>query len=221
MSDFFTSRVEGYDKHMLNDVPGCREGYARMAELLPDDAEALLDLGCGTGLELDEIFRKYPDIKVTGIDLTSAMLDKLGEKHPDRNLVLVHASYFDYDFGNEQFDTVISFQTMHHFSHEEKTGLYKRICQALKPGGKYIECDYMVLNQEEEDFYFTENARARKELDIAEEDFYHFDTPCTVDNQIMMFKKAGFEKSEMVWRLENTTIIVSEKKGEYKSDGKR
>ena len=60
MSDFFTSRVDTYDEHMLNDVEGCKEAYIRMAELVPENTENLLDLGCGTGLELDEIFKATP-----------------------------------------------------------------------------------------------------------------------------------------------------------------
>jgi len=68
-----------------------------MAELLPRTAFNLLDLGCGTGLELNEIFKTHPNIKVTGVDLTKAMLDGLKQKHPDKDLTLIHASYFDYD----------------------------------------------------------------------------------------------------------------------------
>ena len=60
MSDFFTARVDGYDEHMLRDVEGCKEGYPLMASLIPTNTRRLLDLGCGTGLELDEIFKLYP-----------------------------------------------------------------------------------------------------------------------------------------------------------------
>jgi len=57
MCDFFTARVDIYDEHMLNDVDGCKEGYVKMAGLVPGTG-AILDLGCGTGLELDKIFKK-------------------------------------------------------------------------------------------------------------------------------------------------------------------
>lgn len=211
MSDFFTSRVDTYDEHMLNDVEGCKEAYIKMAELVPENTENLLDLGCGTGLELDEIFKIYPDIGVTGIDLTRAMLDKLGEKHPDKKLNLIHGSYFDVPLGESIFDCAVSFQTMHHFSHEAKTELYAKIRQSLKDGGVYIECDYMVESQKEEDFWYAENDRIRKKLGIASGEFYHFDTPCTIDNQTAMLKKAGFERAEKVFRIENTTIIVAYK----------
>lgn len=211
MDDFFIARVEGYDEHMLNNVEGCKEGYIKMAHLIPNDAKSLLDLGCGTGLELDEIFKILPLLKVTGIDLTKAMLDKLKSKHPDKDLVLINESYFSYDFGKENFDVAISFQTMHHFEQEQKINLYKKIYSALKPDSQYIECDYMVVKQEDEDFYLSENRRIRKELNVPDGEFYHYDTPCTIENQISMLYLAGFQKVEKIWRKENTTIIVAQK----------
>jgi len=211
MSDFFTARVDGYDEHMLNEVEGCKDGYVKMAELLSQDVVKLLDLGCGTGLELDEIFKNKPFIDVTGIDLTPAMLDKLKQKYPDKNMSLINTSYFDYDFGTYKYDAAISFQTMHHFSHEDKIKLYSKIFAALKAGGQYIECDYMVIKQEEEDFYYRENKRIRKEQGIPGGEFYHYDTPCTIDNQIEMLYKAGFKTVQMSWKVKNTTIIVAEK----------
>lgn len=197
MSDFFTARADGYDAHMLNDVEGCKDGYVKMAELLPDAVTNILDLGCGTGLELDEIFKIYPNIKVIGVDLTKAMLDRLKQKHPDKDLTLINASYFNYNFGIEKFDAIISFQTMHHFPHDKKIELYSRVYSALKPGGRYIECDYMLIEQKDEDFLFKENERIRKEQNISDDEFYHFDTPCTISNQIEMLRKARFEKVEM------------------------
>lgn len=118
MADFFKARVEIYDEHMLNEVEGCGEGYKKMAELVPPGAKHILDLGCGTGLELDEIFKLNPDVEVTGIDLTAEMLDCLKKKHPDKKLNLINGSYFDMDFGKDVYDAAISFQSLHHFTHD-------------------------------------------------------------------------------------------------------
>lgn len=211
MRAFFTARVAGYDEHMIKEVEGCKEGYIKMAELLPKEVNELLDLGCGTGLELDEIFKNKPFINVTGIDLTQVMLDKLKQKHPDKNLSLINASYFDYIYGTSKYDAAISFQTLHHFSHEDKLKLYLKIFNALKTNGQYIECDYMVESQQEEDFYYSENKRIRKEQNIPDGEFYHYDTPCTIDNQIKLLTNAGFKTVKLNWRIGNTTIIVAEK----------
>lgn len=218
MSDFFTVRADGYDTHMLTNVEGCQKGYTRVAEIVGEHyAEigqqhpTLLDLGCGTGLELEEIFKCLPNLSVTGIDLTEAMLDKLREKFPKKNLHLICGSYFDVDFGIASYGCAVSFQTMHHFSHKKKSGLYSRVFEALKPGGIYVECDYMVEKQEEENFYFAENARLRNEQRIPQEAFFHYDTPCTIANQIAMLETVGFHSVKKVFRIENTTILVAKK----------
>ena len=120
MTNFFTERVEGYEEHMLTNVAGCKEGYVAMSNIIPLSCKSLLDLGCGTGLELDEIFKVLPDIKVTGIDLTQEMLNKLKQKHPDKSIHLICGSYFDVPLGISKYECAISFQTLHHFSHDLK-----------------------------------------------------------------------------------------------------
>nr|WP_288828614.1 class I SAM-dependent methyltransferase [uncultured Clostridium sp.] len=211
MEDFFAVRVDGYEEHMLSAVEGCEQAYALVPSLLPVSCSKLLDLGCGTGLELKQIFKRFPDLSVTGVDLTREMLDKLKHNFPDRKINLIWGSYFDVDLKTEEYDCAISFQTMHHFNHEAKIGLYQKIFSTLKDHGCYIECDYMVEKQDEEDFYFAENKRIRKELSIPEGEFYHFDTPCTVANQISMLRQVGFDRVESVFRMGQTTILAAYK----------
>jgi len=69
----------------------------------------------------------------------------------------------------------------------------------------------MVENQQEEDFYYSENKRIREEQGIQEGEFYHYDTPCTIDNQIKMLSEVGFKTVRISWRVKNTTIIVAQK----------
>jgi len=64
MSDFFEARIDGYEEHMLDTVKGCKEGYQILAELVPVQTKKITGLGCGTGLELDEIFIRFPQMSV-------------------------------------------------------------------------------------------------------------------------------------------------------------
>ena len=210
MADFFAVRVDMYDGHMLCEVEGCKEGYVKMAQYVPDNCKNILDLGCGTGLELEEIFRKLPNISVTGIDLCEEMLLRLKGKYTDKAINLITGDYFTVDFGIG-FDCAVSFQTMHHFTKDKKSSLYRRIYEALVKDGLYIECDYMVETQEEENHWFTELERIRKEVGIDENEYFHYDTPCTVENQIKLLRSVGFSTVEQVMRIENTTMLVARK----------
>lgn len=210
MDDFFAVRLEGYDHQMLVNVEGCAEGYAAVAQLLPAGAKTLLDLGCGTGLELEEIFRQNPDVAVTGIDMTPAMLAVLRQKYPEKDLTLIAGDYFAQDFGTECFDAAVSVESLHHFTHAAKLGLYRRLYAALRPGGVYAECDYMVETQAEEDFCFAELARLKAEQGLDEGAFYHYDTPCTVQNQQKLLEAAGFAV-RFHSRKGGTTVLVAKK----------
>lgn len=211
MNDFFAARIDGYDEHMLKNVEGCAAAYTELSKYLPKNCKSLLDLGCGTGLELEKIFNIFPALRVTGIDLTAEMLEELKRKYAGKELNLICGDYFTVTFEGAPFSAAVSFQTMHHFVKKDKLRLYKKIYAALEQGGVYIECDYMVSSQAEEDALLNENIKLRKEQNISPEELYHFDIPCTVQNQILLLEQAGFSEVREVFRQGNTTIIVAQK----------
>ena len=105
MSEFFERRIDGYDEHMLNNIECAREFYPFTAECMPDVYGAkILDLGCGTGLELKWIYERMPDAKITGIDLSAGMLAELKRKFADKDIDLICGSYFKLPLGYEEYD---------------------------------------------------------------------------------------------------------------------
>jgi SAM-dependent methyltransferase len=210
MDQFFSSRIDAYEEHMTTAVEELPEAYAELARLVPSSALTILDLGCGTGLELEMIFPLFPYLEVTAIDLTQAMLDKLTKKFADKRITPICANYFEYNFGEAKFDAAISFETMHHLTREEKSGLYANVRKSLKPGGKYIECDYMVDTQGEEDNWLEESRRLRSEQGIPSGALYHYDTPLTINNQIRLLLAAGYIQVKKAWRKNGTAIIVAD-----------
>ncbi len=210
MSSFFTTRLDGYEKHMLRDGNKHYVAVARLISTTP--GLKLLDLGCGTGLELDEIFKVNPTVQVTGIDLTESMLKKLSQKHTasKKQLNLIVADYFVFEFGKNVFDIALSMQTLHHFPREEKIALYKKIYAALKSDGFYIESDYMAPDQAFEDLHLAENKRIRAEQGITQ-GYFHYDIPYTVEHQVEMLQKADFKKVTIIDREEKGAILVATK----------
>lgn len=193
MDQFFENRLEGYDEHMRREVE-CGAGFYQFtAAQLPREAEAeVLDLGCGTGLELEEYFQLNPEVHITGIDLSDAMLGALGRKFPDKNLNLVKGSYFEVPFEEKKYDAALSVESLHHFTREQKLSLYRKLFRALKPGGYFILTDYFAESEALEVEYFANLAKLKQEQDITDDKFYHYDTPLTVEHEIEVLRAAGF-----------------------------
>ncbi len=208
MGDFFDSRTEGYEEHQLNTIDFAHEFYPFTAGCLPEESGTkILDLGCGTGLELDEFFAINPDAKVTGIDLAAGMLNELKKKFSDKDINLILGSYFDVPFGEAQFDAAVSVESLHHFTKEEKIPLYTKLKAALKTGGYFILTDYFAMSDEEEITRRQELVRLRKEQNLTDGEFYHYDTPLTVKHEKEALLTAGFSSVEVLKNWDHTYTL--------------
>ena len=207
MSDFFTKRLDGYEEHMSI----WEKSYSLFAESLPFGCQKVLDLGCGTGLELDKIWQKDPDIEVIGVDLCQSMLDNLREKHSDKHLTTVCQDYFQYDFGYGKWDAIISFESLHHFLPERKRDLYQKAYNGLKNGGMFILGDYIACCDEEDELLRNVYLEKRKRSAILEQCFVHFDIPLTLEHESKLLQEAGFIIEKVLHNPDNATIITARK----------
>lgn len=207
MGEFFTARVSGYEEHMEI----WEKAYQRMTELIPLESRKILDLGCGTGLELDAIWQRRSDIDIAGVDLCQSMLDKLIKKHSDKPLKTICADYFQYDMGSKVWDTVISFESLHHFLPDKKQQLYSKVYGSLKSNGVFIIGDYIACSKEEEELLRSTCLERRKKYNIPADQFIHFDIPLTLEHEIRLLKMAGFSKIEAVDSILGATIICAGK----------
>ena len=199
MSDFFENRIDGYDEHMKTNIASAGEFYPFTARALPCfDGCRILDLGCGTGLELEEYYPICPSAKVTGIDLSHLMLDRLKTKFADKDLTLICGSYFDADFGEAVFNAAVSVESLHHFTAEQKLPLYEKLHASLTDGGCFVLTDYFALSDDEEDMHRRELAMLKEEQGIADNELYHYDTPLTVEHETEVLLKAGFSSVEVL-----------------------
>ena len=209
MDDFFAARVEGYDDHMRTNIEGSSQFYAYTASLLPQEPDSrVLDLGCGTGLELEEYFAMNPSAKVTGIDLSTDMLNALKAKFPGKHLTLIHASYFEEPFGTQMYDAAVSVESLHHFSSEMKLSLYEKLYTALKDSGVFVLTDYFAESEELEKEYFQNLAELKREQGLSDDSFYHYDTPLLVDHEIDILRRAGFSDVRIMKQWSESTYTV-------------
>ena len=207
MDAFFTKRLVGYDEHMLEHWAF---GYEYLAKLVPADAQHILDLGCGTGLELDELFKIRPDVKITGIDLSESMMGELKKKHADKDVTLICGSYFDEEYPTP-VDAVISFESLHHFTAAQKLPLFKKIYAALKDGGVFMNGDYFACCDYEETLLRETCDRRRAKQNIPAEQFVHFDTPLTEEHEMQILREAGFTEVYVDPTPADSHIVIAKK----------
>ena len=213
MEDFFAARVKDYDDHMRTNIEGSLEFYAYTASLLPKEPNSkVLDLGCGTGLELEEYYKLNPYTETTGIDLSEDMLNALKAKFPGKHLTLIHGSYFDVPLGDRIYDAAVSVESLHHFSAEMKMPLYKKLYASLKDHGIFVLTDYFAESEEREKEYSEELARLKREQGLSGDNFYHYDTPLLVDREMDILRRAGFSDVRIMKKWgESTCTVLSAK----------
>lgn len=212
MNDFFNSRIDGYEEHQLNAIDSAKEFYPFTARQLPmKDGARILDLGCGTGLELGYYLALNPSAKITGIDLAEELLKVLQNKFAGKDLTILQGSYFDIPFEKNWYDAVLSVESLHHFTKEEKTPLYRKVFEALKPGGYFLLTDYFSRSEEEEAFFRRELSRMKTEQNILDDAFYHYDTPLTVGHELEALQEAGFSRIEILGQWGATHTIRAER----------
>ena len=212
MSDFFENRLDGYDEHMMTNIESANEFYPFTAKMLPVTENChILDLGCGTGLELEAYYSLCPSARITGIDLSQGMLSALKKKFLDKDITLIQGSYFEVPFGENVFDAAVSVESLHHFTKAEKVPLYAKLHRALKENGYFILTDYFSLSEEEEQIHRENLIVLKKAQGITDDEFYHYDTPLTVSHESEALMEAGFSTVEVLSNWGATYIIKAVK----------
>ena len=212
MHEFFDQRAEGYEDHMRRSLESFDRFYTFVAEQVePTERQiAVLDLGCGTGLELRGVFARAPAARITGVDVSKQMLQRLRCTFKDFSdqLRLVHGSYLSISPAPEAYDYVLAVQTLHHLTAQEKESLYRRIWAALRSGGKYIEGDYVVSPEVEKQLL---EKYSRQKDDAGEDGLHHIDIPFSVATQRCLLFRGGFTSVEVVFDDAQCAVLAARK----------
>jgi tRNA (cmo5U34)-methyltransferase len=212
MAAFFDARAAGYDEYIKGTIfagTAFAQFYQAISSPIERSDEPLdiLDLGCGTGLELEALFQRVPNASVTGIDLAESMLELLQQRYTAHasQITLVADSYLTMPFETQAYDHIISAMANHHVLHDTKRELYAKIHAALRPGGKYVEGDSVIPTEKEPQFldeYYAEAAT----VPPASDGHYHIDIPFSIATQKALLLEAGFKDFQLVWQKDSAAV---------------
>ena len=165
-----------------------------------DETVDILDLGCGTGIQLEFVFARAPNAKITAVDLAPNMLDQLKTKFDSKaaQLRFVQGSLIDLSLGEQEYDYAISVLAMHHLHPRKKVPVYEKVRRALRPTGIYIEGDQSESPEEEEDnCYWFDRWIAR--LPGGDRGEWNFDISMAVETQTQLLLQAGYSDVQVAW----------------------
>lgn len=103
------------------------------------DGEAILDVGCGTGVLLAAIAGRAPASRLAGVDLSPVMLS-VARRRLGTRAALIAADVAHLPFPARAFDFVVSTSALHYW-HDPAAGLAE-IARVLKPGGRVAITDW-------------------------------------------------------------------------------
>ncbi|MGA5042129.1 class I SAM-dependent methyltransferase [Streptomyces capoamus] len=131
-----------YEKE-ADDYDALRGGEARAHEaaqavlaLIPGGPGRLLDVACGTGIVTRRLAAARPGLRVTGADLTPAMVRRAAARLPG---AIVRADSRRLPFPSGSFDAVTSIWLLHLLVHPDDVRAAVGECaRVLRPGGTYV-----------------------------------------------------------------------------------
>jgi ubiquinone/menaquinone biosynthesis C-methylase UbiE len=116
------------------------------------DGARAVDLGCGTGVMLDKLARRYES--VIGVDISAEMLEgyDLTDLRTGLHVGLLRADMAALPLADASCDVVICRSALHHM--EDEAGVLAEIARVLKPDGR------LVMGEPANDNIVTRAARA-------------------------------------------------------------
>ena len=129
--EFFDQQAPVWDYHLQPDK------QSRLQAILNQHSYALLDplldLGCGSGILLSVLPEQ---LQFTALDLSFQMLSRLKERYTNRQTKLLQADAHRLPLKSGQFNTVICFQSLPHFTNRDQ--LISEVRQVLNHKGIWI-----------------------------------------------------------------------------------
>jgi len=209
MKEYFDARADAYDNiHMRDDICWGREIRDIIAEFVPSSAEEILDLGAGTGIEIEGMLRRNHDVRIECVDLSPRMLSILKSKFSMDNVVAKECDFRNLDFSERRFDSVVSVMALHHLTSEEKLSLYRSVRMSLRAGGVFVNSDY-ILDEKVEQCVIAGIAEHWSNV-AGKEGTYHIDRPLCEEEERRLLRDAGFCRIEKPYENKKAKVLVAQ-----------
>ncbi|CAG7633135.1 2-methoxy-6-polyprenyl-1,4-benzoquinol methylase, mitochondrial [Paenibacillus solanacearum] len=209
-----------YDRQRRQLIP-CFDDFYGMALSLVETgqpAPRILDLGAGTGLFSGMVLHKYPNARLTLMDMSDSMLEGARQRFAGRdNIRYIVGDYSDYPF-DETYDIVISSLSIHHLTHPAKRQLFAAIYPLLNAGGLFVNADQVEGHHPQTDRYYRqrwlssihESGLAQEAIDASIER-RKLDINAKASDQIAWMEQAGFDEVDCMYKYLDFAVFYGKK----------
>jgi tRNA (cmo5U34)-methyltransferase len=176
---------------------------------------AILDIGAGTGLLSAIVLEKFPDARLTLLDISEKMLDIAKQRFALRPSTTFRVGDSSTSDLGGPYDIVCSALSIHHLEAENKRRLFKRIHAALNPGGMFVNADqadgetpyFRARYLEYWDGFLQAGPMSREQHAEILKRRNTLDKNEKLSDQLAWLREAGFADVDVVYR--NRTFIVT------------
>ncbi len=198
--EVFDTTASTYDLGRRKLIPCFEEFYSKTVELIPRNADHILDLGAGTGLLSGFIRERFPDARLHLIDNAGSMLAQADRRFArDQEAFCQLGDYTTAAWGSS-YDAIVSALSIHHLTDEAKRKLFLRVHAALKPGGIFINAEQILgpsapLEEQTKTAWLAEvRALGATEEEVAASLLRQTEDRCaTISDQLCWMEEAGLK----------------------------
>ena len=176
---------------MREAVPGYDQVEDETVAATGAGAKSVLELGIGTGETARRVLARHPEAKLIGIDGSPGMVAVARDTLPAHRVTVLVGDLED-PLPEGPFDLVVSALAVHHLHADSKADLFRRIANALEPGGRFVLAD--VVTPLNPSYVVT---AIDPEVDY----------PSTLDEQLAWLDAAGISP-EVTWTHRDLVVIV-------------
>lgn len=209
-----------YDSQRRMIIPCFDDFYGICASLadVETNTPQILDIGAGTGLLSYFILNRYPEARITLIDISEKMLDVARQRFSgNENIKYVVGDYSKINL-SEEFDMVVSALSIHHLEDADKKELLKKIYSILKPNGIFINADQVIgetsfidsLNKRKWKESIEKSGLTKEEI-ISAYDRMKLDKEATLKQQLEWLAEIGFKDVSCIYKYYSFAVMFGRK----------
>jgi len=218
----FNAVSEKYDRQRRFLIP-CFNDFYGTALTLSEEVQTvknILDVGAGTGLMSAFFHEKYPDAKITLIDISKDMLKKAEERFEGKEHIdYLNADFATVDLPDHHYDLVVSGLAIHHLPNKLKQHLFGKIAKSLKSGGWFINADQVLGETETAEKIYTAHWKNHVEQspDLTEGEKtsaferIKVDIMAPLKPQLEWLENAGLQNANCYYQYYNFVVFAANK----------